>query len=729
MTDMHSLSHLDANQLLLDFLHSGELTSPEVTPVEGLIRLRNFFSVQLRPSHPLVVLDRMLGSAYARFMTMYTMITNSGVMPGVVEEIFTKGHVALFTQLTSSTQPLPPILAHLSSLIDKLFVDFIFDGIALRISRFAQVSSLASQLSPSIIASHQNIILKFNTITLASDTSAQSQWSASVASKQVETYETAITDAQNELARIEWCVDHLQEKSPTKRASMRRNLLSDMEKGADELSIILDKLNMVLSGYGKTEETVLQLMIASTEQTTDMEIRKRFIEATNLFRNNCSLRHETITLLYSVAKEVLECTESVKRLESVRTGRVETRVCALETRDYLSALSKVYEMDVQFKEVKSKMDHLLQQEGALRPSLNLLDVQMDVDQSMTKNFASELKQARDSIVPVAQQVARHLKFENQVERDLDSLVNSIATLTRMYHVNDADSLVEKASGEAVAEMEAKEMGKPLSLIASIHRTSAQLQKVMKYLRTEIRCLASPLALYVLNPAHQKFLVTGGKSPSSASPASGTSSSASASSASSSAATPFDPLEHDLPSGQQRFLDAHKLRKRLLQELDELARKWLQSVFEEGLDSFAMNAAGDDKEMDVPTPSSTVTRRANPSISTYVPGASASVSSTASSSSKIGLPTVETSGTSSAVATKTINILKRIQQKLEGSDPILFHTLPPTGEKTKVDLVTLAASVAAPTARFSVQDHVNVLIAEATSPKNLCAMYEGWTPWI
>jgi hypothetical protein len=762
IADFNSVSHMDSNQMMREFINSPALTSPELTPVDRLLRLKNFFATQMSSSHPLMTLDTMLGLSYTRFMTIYTMITDSSTMPGIVEELFTSGHVSLFTLLCTSPQPLPLILSHISSLLYRAFVDFVFDGLALRITRVSQVTALSSQLSPSIISSHQNIVSMLNSIIIATDNSAKATWSSTIEAMQVEKLDKDISHAQNELARIEWCVDHLIDRKQPNRQSMRRTLLQDMEKSAEELASILGKLHSVAGGYGTAEEGVLKLMATKVEQTPDEdELKVHLNEAMRIFRDNCSLRQETVGLLMNVAGEVLMSAESVKRLEWMRTGRVEVRICASEAKSYLDALSFHYEMESKYRELKVKHDHFVQQESVLRSKLNLLGAQMDVDESMNKSFAIELKQAREMVIPATQAVAKYLKFESQVERDLDSLTASISALTRIHGGESSSTTTTKkevedpnassaSSSHVVASTDvdadanttnnASPERSPTSLIAAIHHTSSQLLKVTKYLRTEIRCLTAPLVNYLLAPPQQPKAkpISSSTAPSivgSASTPSTVSTSTSGSTTttttttitptatSSATAAPFDPHQLDLQTGQKRFLNAHKLRKRLLIELEMLAQQWMQQTFEEGeADEQVERARDENKNVDskpdrfARISSSTSSSINVPSISSLPP--SAMVTATSYHAPQ--------AASTSLVTTKTINILKRIQQKLEGSDPILFKTLPLQPHQ---DALSLAAALVAPLTRYSTDDHVQALISEASNKNNLQLMYEGWTAWI
>jgi hypothetical protein len=92
----------------------------------------------------------------------------------------------------------------------------------------------------------------------------------------------------------------------------------------------------------------------------------------------------------------------------------------------------------------------------------------------------------------------------------------------------------------------------------------------------------------------------------------------------------------------------------------------------------------------------------------------SISTTAGTAQPVPAAALASSGSIAlAKNTTAIGVLKRVRQKLEGSD------LPP--------IHTASATTSAP--KLSIPSQVDWVIREATSVDNLSKLYEGWTAWI
>lgn len=726
-SNLNSLAHMDANQAVLEFVNSPEFGG-------DVQALRNFFSTRLAPSHPLVTLDRFLTLTYARFADLYCSVTGSMDLPASALHFFETEHATLFTKLTTSPSPSPLLIEYFSNLLYKIVIDLAFEAISERVSAFSFETVVPSSMSSTFISSCSQMDTNLAECMAFSDTCAQLFWQQAVESMEVEKLESLISDSQNECARIEWLVDHLVERSGSSLTlkpthSMRRQLLTDLDQTLAELSNALSELDALAPNYEHVEESVTKLMDTRIAQAVSEAVRETKIsaqassdpshannlssdlptlahyeEARRVFMNSCSLRRETLGVLQNLARESLSCISSVLRFErEVRGGRFESVVCGEEAAKYLSTV----EMDAEVEKFDAASNRVLvleEEVEELRDKLHVFTVQMDVDNLLTKNFDKEVGIAREQVLPATTATRKALVTHDElkIEKELDLLFTSIAHRSHSK---------ESEAG---------------SIEAEIHNVATQLEKVTAYLRTEIRCLTAPLANFLLNPSAPPMQIP--------------------SQPGSSTMVPFNARAADLPAGQKRLLDALKLRKRLLLELEKLAHHWLSQNPEGNVSASeaAFNPRGEDagsqkaaeNEMrssgqTVPaavasTSSSAATTSIAPPTSTHgpsnviniahaFPGAFPSTSAT----------TAPPAATSSLVPTKTIGILKRIQQKLDNTDPVLFKTLPPSN----LHPVNVASAYTQPLPRHSIEDQVAALIAEATNPHNLSNMYEGWTPWI
>lgn len=725
-SNLNSLTHMDANQAVLEFVNSAEYNG-------RVGSLRDFFAVHLAPSHPLVTLDRFLALSYSHFADLYHAISGRSELPAAASNFFETEHAKLFVDLTTSPSPSPLLTAYFSELFYKITLDLTFDAIAQRVSGVSFESIVPAAMMPSFNAASTQMQLSLSDCMASSDICARLAWQQAVESMQVEKFESHVSDCQNECARIEWLVDHLVARSGVSLTlrtshSMRHQILVDLDQTFKELSTALSDLDAVTPHYAHAEEAVIKLMDtriaqAHSEAAHNLKLSSQspadpssstaqlqsdaigvsqLEEARGVFYTSSLLRRETLGAVQNVARESLSCISSVLRFERVvRGGRVEVNVCGQEASRYILAT------DAQDPEVRARYDAgakeiaaLEEKADDLRDKLNVFAAQMDVDDLLTKSFDKEVGIAREQVLPATTATRQALvtNEEAAVEKDLDILFTSIASRSSIA----AD--LSEASEET-------------SLESEIHNTAVQLEKVTAYLRAEIRCLTAPLSHFLLNPSAPPMQI----------PAQ----------AGSSNTVPFNARTVDIVAGQKRLLDALKQRKRLLADLDKLSQHWL-----------ALHPEGD-----VPTSfgGPSMTARGDESMALNegkelrnslggAPRMSVIESPTAPLDSAMKPPhTIDPAvafgiapapaGASSLVNSKTINILKRIQQKLDNTDPLLFKSLPAATTEGAGDLVSVAASYTQPLPRHSIEEQVNALIAEATSPANLRAMYEGWGAWI
>lgn len=711
-TNLNSLTHMDANQAILEFVNSSNYNG-------GVEALRNFFNTRLAPSHPLVTLDRFLALTYARFADLYQALSGNAALPPLAANFFETAHAELFANLTTSPSPSTLLVEYFSDLLYKVILELTFETIAARIS----VASFDAMV-PSFGTLGSQMEIELADCISSSDVCARLAWQQALESMAQEKLESQLSDCNNSLVRMQWLIDQYQTRSgvSTSEASFRRQLLTTIEQAASELSTILETVDSLAPQYVHAEDAIMKLMdtqishavaeeakLASRSSTDPSNAAASLISGSpssaqldgvrQTFVNSTALRRETLTVIQNVARESLTALSSVLRFErEVRGARVEF-VCGEEAAKYILATNADPKAVEHVASLEAQMDSHNAEADELADKLNVITAQMDIDKLLYLNFDKEVGIAREQVLPatVATRKALVLNEEANIEKDLDLLFTSIAHRSS-YAENDSDSID-----------------------AEIHSTAAQLEKVTAYLRTEIRCLTAPLSHFLLNPSDTPMQIPTQNG--------------------SNTTVPFNARATDLPAGQKRLLDALKLRKRLLLDLDKLAKRWL--IVHPDLSLFDDNtsAAPQARNEDVSSQEMAVNKLLSSQPAVAESGANVETKAVPVNDPNVIDPAVAFPGAivpapadsstvpTSLVNSKTIRILKRIQQKLDNTDPILFKTLPPLVLNLAPDALTAATFYGQPLPRHSINEQVSALIAEATDPANLSAMYIGWAPWI
>lgn len=737
--NLNSIVHMDANQAILEFVNSSEYALCSESHVQ---MLRNFLNSQLSPSHPMVILDRFLGLAYDRFAQLYYSITGSMQLPSVASNFFEAEHSKLFTRLAISPSPSTLLLQYFSDLLYKIVLDQTFAALNQRVSMESPETWLPEATLSSFNSLCGQMELELAEVMVLSDNCAIFAWQQALETMKIEKLQNSISDAQNECTRIEWCVDHLVDRSGVAKSSitkqqrsMRRQLLSDFESCLKDLTASIATLDHINPNYTHAEDVVTKLMSTRISQALEEEksignapptssvaqnASQQLESARNVFMTSCSMRRETITALQNIARESVACLSSVLRLErEVRSGRVEAIVCGQEATNYIGALESDPEIRERFDRSARQLKALEEEDIDLRDKLNVLNAQLEVDALITKNFAQEVGTAREQVLPATTATRKALVTHNEVaiERDLDLLFSSIAHRSNFTEEENAPEFAGNSSSNDDL-LSPNDSSPPHLLVQEIHNVALQLEKATTYLRTEIRCLTAPLSNFLLNPS---------------------SATTQAAQSSVSSSTPaFNAMSADLPAGQKRLLDALKLRKRLLVELEKLAQRWLSLHPGVAVSHLSRKEEGEShfEEFDE--------AREREAIQQQISNASITANTTVA-----GLKALPIDATHPHLPNnnKAINILKRIQQKLDNTDPLLFPsslsllqqqqsssnaTNPPhhsTPTISRGDLVTAAATYSHLPPRHTVEEQVNALISEAMNRNNLQSMYLGWLPWV
>lgn len=711
-SNLNSLTHMDANQAILEFVNSAEYNG-------GVEALRNFFSTQLAPSHPLVTLDRFLALTYARFVDLHQAVSGDSALPTLAANFFEAEHAKLFANLTTSPSPSTLLVEYFSDLLYKVILQLTFDAIASRIlvSSFDAVvpslGSLAAQMESELA----------DCIT-SSDVCARLAWQQALEAMAQEKLEAQLSDCNNGLVRMQWLIDQYEMRNgvtSTGQPSFRRQLLSTIEQAASELSTSLATIDSLAPQYAHAEDAIAKLMDTQLAHAKAEEAKvasrssadpsnaaslisgspaaSQLESARQTFANSSELRRETLTVIQNVARESLTALSSVLRFErDVRGARVELSTCGEEAAKYLVAANGDPKAFEHLVSLEAQMDSHAAEADDLADKLIVLTAQMDIDKLLYLNFDKEVGVAREQVLPatIATRKALVVNEEANVEKDLDLLFTSIAHRS------------------SFAETESD------SIETEIHNTAAQLEKVTAYLRTEIRCLTAPLSHFLLNPSDTPMQIPARDG--------------------SNTTVPFNARATDLPAGQKRLLDALKLRKRLLLDLDKVAKRWLSLHPDDDASATSALIARSDEEVASQEIAANELRSSQPlanedAANNDVDAVPALKDpnvidlAVAFPSAFAGAPAATSAAPTALVNSKTINILKRIQQKLDNTDPLLFKSLPAAALSAARDPVSAAASYAQPLPRRSINDQVSALISEATDPANLSVMYLGWAPWI